>query len=56
MGRLIVISVLFFTAALPLRVAREPSPMRGLRKLLLYLCLADAAYLFALFFLMPRLF
>ena len=47
MGKLILISILIATVAIAARAAREPIPAQGLKRLLLYLCLFNAAYLFA---------
>jgi hypothetical protein len=46
-GKLILMSIMVATVAAGARAARAPNPVRGLRRLLIYLCLADAAYLFA---------
>ena len=45
MGKLILGSILFFSVALPARAARDANASRGARRLLLYLGMADMAYL-----------
>ena len=48
MGKLMLGSVLLFSVALPARAARDPNARRGAKRLLVYLGLADLAYLAAL--------
>ena len=54
MSKLILLSVIIATIVLPARAARERSPKKGLRKVILYVCLFNAFYLFSLIYLYGR--
>ncbi|MFL5421989.1 MAG: hypothetical protein ACJ79Y_14585 [Myxococcales bacterium] len=55
MGKLLVISVIFAIVAIPIAAAREPNPLRGVRKAVLYTLVFNGAYVLALRFVLPRL-
>ena len=55
MGKFLLMSVIFATVALPLLAAREPHPVRALKKVLLYTLAFNAFYVFAAVYLYPRL-
>ena len=54
MSKIILLSILFMSIALPARAAREKSAKKGLRKTLLYMFLFNLFYLFSLIFLYGR--
>jgi hypothetical protein len=54
MGKLLLISIMIVAVAAPARAANDPNPVRGLKKLLVYVCLADTAYLFFVAFVYHR--
>jgi len=54
-GKLLLISILFATIALPLRAARDPSPVRGLRRTVVWLVGFNVFYVLAVVYLLPRL-
>jgi len=54
--KLLLVSILISTLMLPMRAARHPHPVRGVRKALLLAVLFNAAYAFAILYLYPRLF
>ncbi|MBJ6760827.1 hypothetical protein KRR26_16775 [Corallococcus sp. M34] len=54
MAKLILLSVLIFTIALPGTAARDPNPMRGLKKAILWVALFNAAYAYGVLVLVPR--
>jgi hypothetical protein len=54
MSKLILLSVIIMTIALPAMAARERSPKKGLRKTILYICVFNALYLFGLLYLYGR--
>lgn len=55
MGKLVLNSILIATLALPMFAARDRSPMRGLRRALLWVAAFDACYLVALLYVYPHL-
>jgi hypothetical protein len=54
--KLLLVSILLATMVLPMRAARDPSAVRGLRKALLWIVGFDVCYMLALLHLYPRLF
>jgi hypothetical protein len=54
-GKLLLISVLVATIALPMRAARHPSPARALRRALAWTSAYYAFYLVAILWVLPRL-
>jgi hypothetical protein len=54
MSKLILLSILIATIALPARAAREKNARRGLRKALVYMAIFNFFYLFSLLFLWGR--
>ena len=54
MGKIILISILLATIALPMRAARDPSPTRGLRRTVLWLVAFNVFYLIAIIYILPR--
>jgi hypothetical protein len=54
LSKLILVSVLLATIALPTIAARDGSPRQGLRKTITYMALFYAFYLFGLLFLYGR--
>ncbi|MFL5580486.1 MAG: hypothetical protein ACJ8AO_08935 [Gemmatimonadaceae bacterium] len=56
MQKILLISILVVTVAIPMRAARNPSPTAGLRKAVLGVALFNLAYLVFLRFIYPRLF
>jgi len=54
--KLLLVSILFATMALPMRAARDPSPVRGLRKALVWTAGFGVLYMLAILYLYPRLF
>jgi hypothetical protein len=55
MSKLVLLSILIATIALPARAAREKNARRGLKKAVIYMMLFNLFYLFALRFLYGRL-
>jgi hypothetical protein len=55
MSKIVLLSQIFAMIALPAICARERTPRRGARKLLIYMLAFDAFYAFALRFLYGRL-
>jgi hypothetical protein len=53
-GKLILISILIATVALPMRAARDPSPTRGLRRAVLWIVAFNVCYLIAIVYILPR--
>jgi len=47
MAKLILMSVLILTIALPAKAARDPHPMRGWKKAVLWFVLFNAAYTYS---------
>lgn len=54
MSKLILISIIFATIAIPARAAREASPRKGLKKAIVQTLIFQAFYAFALIFLWGR--
>jgi hypothetical protein len=48
-------SLVLATFALPLRAARDPSPTRGLRRVVLGMVVVVAAYVIGIVYVLPRL-
>ncbi len=55
MMKLILLSFMIATMALPARAAREKSPKKGLRRAMISMAVFNAFYLFALLFIYGRL-
>lgn len=55
MAKLILMSVLFMTIVLPALAARDPHPVRGLKKAILWIVLFNAAYTYGVLVWVPRL-
>jgi len=55
MAKLLLLSIIFATVALPARAARMKNPRLGLRKTLISLALFNLFYVFGLIFLYGRL-
>ncbi len=55
MEKLLLTSVLVATMVIPMRMANEPDAVRGLKKTVLWVAAFNAAYLFGLLFIYPRL-
>ena len=55
MSKLLLLSVLIASIALPTIAAREKNPKRGLRKAIIYMLLFNVFYLFGLIFLYGRI-
>jgi uncharacterized membrane protein (DUF485 family) len=53
--KLLLLSILLTTFALPMRAARDPSAIRGLRRTVIGLALFVAAYVVAVVYVFPRL-
>jgi hypothetical protein len=54
-GKLLLVSVIVATLAIPMRAARHPSPARALRRAAAWLAAYYAAYLFGVLYVYPRL-
>jgi hypothetical protein len=55
MAKLILMSVLILTIALPARAARDPHPVRGLKKAILWFFLFNVAYTYGVLVWVPKL-
>lgn len=55
MAKLLLLSVIFATVAIPVRAARLKNPRLGLRKALLWLALFNVFYVFSLVYIYHRL-
>lgn len=55
MAKLLLLSIILATIAVPARAARDPDPRKGLRKALINLMWANFAYVLALRFIWHRL-
>ena len=55
MSRLLLASIVLLSLVVPLVPAMDPSPIRGMRRALLGVLLANAVYLGALLVIYPRL-
>jgi hypothetical protein len=53
-AKLILVSIIFATVAIPVVAARDPHPVRGLKKALLYAFLFNVAYLLGVLLIYPR--
>ncbi len=47
MAKLILMSVLFMTITLPAMAARDPHPMRGFKKAILWVAIFNAVYTYS---------
>lgn len=54
MSKIILLSILIATIALPARAAREKNPRKGLHKAIWYMVFFNAFYLFSLLYLYGR--
>ncbi|MFB1480578.1 hypothetical protein [Corallococcus sp. RDP092CA] len=54
MAKLILLSVLVATIALPGAAARDPHPWRGMKKAILWVALFNMAYAYGVLVLVPR--
>jgi hypothetical protein len=54
MSRLVLASILLLLIAAPLLAARDPNPIRAMRRLLLYVLVVHLAYAFAVVVIYPR--
>lgn len=54
MGRLVLASILVFVIAAPLLAARDPNPVRAVKRLVFYVLLVHLAYAFAMVVIYPR--
>jgi hypothetical protein len=54
MSKFILISILLGNVLIPLWAARDPSPIRGLKKALFYMCIYNVVYLLLVMFVYPR--
>ena len=55
MSKLVLASIVLATLLVPVMSAADPIPLRGLRRALVRMLLADALYLLALLIIYPRL-
>lgn len=55
MQKLLLVSILVATIALPMRAAADPSPARGLRRAIVWLVAFNVAYLIGIVYVLPRL-
>jgi hypothetical protein len=55
MAKVILVSILVATIAIPMRAARDPSPARGLVRAALWFAVFDVLYLLATVYVYPRL-
>jgi hypothetical protein len=54
MGRLLLASILVLVILAPLLAARDPHPIRAMRRLLFYVTVFHVAYALAVLFVYPR--
>lgn len=54
MGRLILASIMLFVLAAPIAAARDPRPLRAMRRLFLYVLVLNLAYALAVLVVYPR--
>jgi hypothetical protein len=54
MNKLILLSIVIATIALPASAARDASPRKGLRRVIISMLVFEAFYVFALLFLFNR--
>jgi hypothetical protein len=55
MEKLLLVSILISTMVLPMRAARRPHPVHGLRRAILYTLIFNALYAFAILYIYPRI-
>jgi hypothetical protein len=55
MGKLLLLSVILGSIALPARASRDPNPRRGLRKALIWVAAFNLFYVFSLRFIWHHL-
>ena len=55
MDKVVLMSVLVASVALPMRAARDRSAIRGFRKLVLWMAAFDVLYLIGALYIYPRL-
>jgi hypothetical protein len=55
MGKLILVSILIATVAIPMRAATDPSPRRGMQRAILWMAAFDVVYVLAVVYVYPRL-
>ncbi len=55
MKKLLLLSVIFATVAIPVRAARSPNPRQGLKKALWQMVAFNLFYLFGIYYLEARL-
>ena len=55
LGKILLMSILVATIALPMYAATDPRPGRALRRAVVWLAAFNAFYLFAIVYLLPRL-
>ncbi len=55
MAKLLLLSVIIFTVAAPIRMSRQPDPNKALRSLVITFCWFNLAYVFALAYFVPRI-
>jgi hypothetical protein len=55
MPKFILISILLVDVLVPIWAARDPNPIRGLKKAVFYMCICNAIYLLLVMYAYPRL-
>jgi hypothetical protein len=55
MKKLVLLSVIILSIAIPTRASKHPNARAGLKKVLVSMLVVDALYLFALMYIWPRL-
>jgi hypothetical protein len=55
MGKLLLISIVLATFVLPLRAARDPEPVRGLRRAVVGMAVFVFLYVLGIVYILPRL-
>lgn len=55
MDKILLLSSILVSLAVPIRAAREPDPRRALRRAVGYVAAYNAFYLFALLYVYPRI-
>lgn len=55
MAKLLLMSILIATVALPMRAARDPVPSRALRRVVVWLAAFNVFYLLGIVYVLPRL-
>lgn len=56
MQKLLLLSILLATVALPMMAARAPRPVRGFMKMIVWVLAFDFLYLIGVLYVYPRLF